>query len=643
MKTIHLHFRKTDRWLWLLFLAGISLALSLSTTVRAQTCPAGWTSVANGTIYPVSVTGTANSGSINNILFGGADGNAVLAGLGVIVNFGQVLAAGGTIDVSVKSGGPTNPANFNISFSTDGTNFSTPILVTVPATTTTVTKTLTAPQAFQYVKLTYPSNSYTGYDAISYTGAFCKPPLVNYADCSSGQGQIRATITPGAASYPWSIGKPGTYGLMGPDANATPLTATDQNVIVKFQKALSAGDSVQITGSKYDTSVGDFTVLTSLDGVNFAVLQNASFTKITPLLETIIIRSTQPFQYVKVVPSGSGQVTIDAISAFGKTCVDVPETCPLAYTPLTPTTILSKAYTGTVSSILVQDGTAASFNLELIVDFGQTILGGADINVVATSSSGSSSFKIDVSSDNVIFSPIGITTGSIASTTPLQLYKFYSPINFRYVRMTPTAGVIKVDYLGATGVSCPACDVTGAGEAVQAGCIATGGVNANAALTLSSYGGGATKVGYSVGSGYTGADFSSATALTAAPMTLVNTLPNPVSDQPYTIRVFQNSTCYKDIAVILKPQVCLTSDISVSVSPLSQTAASGETQTYIVTVTNAGPDPSSGVKIEVPIPVNRTFLSASPQQGTYTESTQLWDVGNLAVGSKTLTLTIKVN
>jgi uncharacterized repeat protein (TIGR01451 family) len=65
-------------------------------------------------------------------------------------------------------------------------------------------------------------------------------------------------------------------------------------------------------------------------------------------------------------------------------------------------------------------------------------------------------------------------------------------------------------------------------------------------------------------------------------------------------------------------------------------------QAYTVTVTNAGPDPSA-VKLRVPLPVNRTLLSASPQQGTYSESTQVWDVGNLPVGSKTLILTIKVN
>lgn len=191
-------------------------------------------------------------------------------------------------------------------------------------------------------------------------------------------------------------------------------------------------------------------------------------------------------------------------------------------------------------------------------------------------------------------------------------------------------------YLGAT------CSPMATATATQATCASGGGVNANAALTLSSYGGGVTKVGYSAGSSYAGPDFSTATAVTAAPMTLVNSLTNPTVDQPYTIRIFKDATCYLDVISVLKPQVCLTSDVSVSVSPLSQTAASGEMQKYTVTVTNAGPDPSD-VKLRVPIPTNRTLLGASPQQGTYTESTQIWDVGNLSVGSKTLILTIKVN
>lgn len=186
------------------------------------------------------------------------------------------------------------------------------------------------------------------------------------------------------------------------------------------------------------------------------------------------------------------------------------------------------------------------------------------------------------------------------------------------------------------------CSVTASVVAAQATCGTNGGVNANASLTLASYSSGATKVGYSIGSGYTGPDYSSATPVTSAPMTIGNNLTNPTADQPYTVRVFTDATCYQDILVILKPQVCLTSDISVAVSPTTQTNAASELQTYTVTVTNAGPD-ASAVKLKVPIPINRTFVNASPQQGTYDASTKIWDVGNLAVGSKTLKLTIKVN
>lgn len=201
----------------------------------------------------------------------------------------------------------------------------------------------------------------------------------------------------------------------------------------------------------------------------------------------------------------------------------------------------------------------------------------------------------------------------------------------------PTVTSNSLVYMG------PSCSLTGTVTATPATCATAGGVNANAALTLMTSSGGPTKVGYSLGSSYTGPAFSAATAVTTAPMVLSNTLPNPSVPQPYTIRLFQDATCYKDVVATLTPTLCLTSDLSLSVSPATQSGSKGELLTYTLTMTNAGPDAASNVKVDVKVPTNATLLTASPQLGTYSNATHKWEVSSLPVGSQTLTVTLKMN
>jgi uncharacterized repeat protein (TIGR01451 family) len=66
----------------------------------------------------------------------------------------------------------------------------------------------------------------------------------------------------------------------------------------------------------------------------------------------------------------------------------------------------------------------------------------------------------------------------------------------------------------------------------------------------------------------------------------------------------------------------------------------GDTITYRITVTNAGPDDATGVQVTDVLPAGLTFVSAAAGQGTYDRGTGVWDVGSLAVG-ETATLTIQ--
>ena len=67
----------------------------------------------------------------------------------------------------------------------------------------------------------------------------------------------------------------------------------------------------------------------------------------------------------------------------------------------------------------------------------------------------------------------------------------------------------------------------------------------------------------------------------------------------------------------------------------------GSVVTYTVTVRNLGPDGTTGVVVNDPLPAGVDFISATPSQGTYSATTGAWAVGTMASLAEE-TLTIKV-
>jgi len=67
----------------------------------------------------------------------------------------------------------------------------------------------------------------------------------------------------------------------------------------------------------------------------------------------------------------------------------------------------------------------------------------------------------------------------------------------------------------------------------------------------------------------------------------------------------------------------------------------GDTVTYTLTLTNNGPDNGTGIQVTDQLPNGVTYSSSTPSQGTYSDVTGIWDVGDLANGA-TATLTIEV-
>ncbi|MEZ0540864.1 hypothetical protein [Fibrella arboris] len=206
---------------------------------------------------------------------------------------------------------------------------------------------------------------------------------------------------------------------------------------------------------------------------------------------------------------------------------------------------------------------------------------------------------------------------------------------------TPTASLAG-SYYAAAAPACAAPVVTA--TLSQATC--TGSTaNSNGTITLTAFDANAQKVHYTIGSTYTGAGFASATTLSGpAPYTVVSSLANPTVNQPYTIRVFCDATTYTDKTVILAPKQCQTADLSLSVSPATQTGNAGEFLTYTVTLTNGGPSTATNVVVDVPMPDPKaSLLSAAAASGSYSSVTKEWVIPSLPVGSTTLTFTVKVN
>src|SRR5262249_55299790 len=78
--------------------------------------------------------------------------------------------------------------------------------------------------------------------------------------------------------------------------------------------------------------------------------------------------------------------------------------------------------------------------------------------------------------------------------------------------------------------------------------------------------------------------------------------------------------------------VAAAADLAVSKVVDRVSASVGDTVTFIVTATNRGPSPATGVTIADLLPAGFALSSATPSQGSYDAATGLWTIGSVAVG-----------
>jgi uncharacterized repeat protein (TIGR01451 family) len=84
-------------------------------------------------------------------------------------------------------------------------------------------------------------------------------------------------------------------------------------------------------------------------------------------------------------------------------------------------------------------------------------------------------------------------------------------------------------------------------------------------------------------------------------------------------------------------------DLQVSKSVSNPTPNAGDTITYTITLGDNGPDAATNVTVQDTLPSGLSFVSATPSQGSYSNTTGVWTVGTVTTAtSQTLTITARV-
>ena len=85
------------------------------------------------------------------------------------------------------------------------------------------------------------------------------------------------------------------------------------------------------------------------------------------------------------------------------------------------------------------------------------------------------------------------------------------------------------------------------------------------------------------------------------------------------------------------------SDLSLSLVAGAGSGAVGAQRTLTLTLSDTGPDASSGSLVGVALPSGLELLQGTPQQGSFDATTRVWSPGTVPAGqSRTLTLTVRV-
>ncbi len=105
----------------------------------------------------------------------------------------------------------------------------------------------------------------------------------------------------------------------------------------------------------------------------------------------------------------------------------------------------------------------------------------------------------------------------------------------------------------------------------------------------------------------------------------------------------KGSSYSEPVLIIVVPAKPLSkSNLAISMSASPNPAPAGGLLSYVITVTNRGPNSATGVVVEDYLPEELKFVSQEASQGKYNKATGLWNLGGLAkYNSANLVLTVR--
>jgi len=111
-----------------------------------------------------------------------------------------------------------------------------------------------------------------------------------------------------------------------------------------------------------------------------------------------------------------------------------------------------------------------------------------------------------------------------------------------------------------------------------------------------------------------------------------------------TATLFASNTPTSTLALTSTATPSDQADLALTKRASTTTPKLGEEITFTIEVVNNGPANAQEVTVIERLPSGLQFVSATPSQGSYTASTNIWDIGNLNVGQRvTLALRVRVN
>lgn len=122
-----------------------------------------------------------------------------------------------------------------------------------------------------------------------------------------------------------------------------------------------------------------------------------------------------------------------------------------------------------------------------------------------------------------------------------------------------------------------------------------------------------------------------------------NTAQVTAADQADSDSTPNNSVATEDdqSAVVITPQIA---DLSLTKIVSNATPNVGGNVTFTITVSNAGPNAATNVTVGDSLPAGLAFVSSTPSQGTYNNTTGVWTVGTIAnAGNASLQIVATVN